>query len=488
MKELGQRLLARPGAAVALLCLVQIVAWTLAPSLSHDAPPLDVAEGYMWGPERVIATYKHPALPSVLLEASRRLTGAVGWPAYLLSQLAIAATFACVYLLGRDVLGPARALAGTLLLTAVFYFSWPTPEFNHNVAQMPAWAAIALLLWRAIERGGLLWWLALGIAAAAGMYAKLSTGLFLAVCGLWVLYDTEARRSIWTIGPWLALAVFAALLVPVANWLAANDFLLLTYAAERGAVFGRFALFFIVEQALALAGLGVVLALGGLAIRPMLPTGARERRFAVYLAMLTVLPILATVLSSLVSGIGVKGMWGAPMLSLVGLLAVVLAGDRLDARARGRIGAAAAILVSLLPVAYALSMTLAPVVSKPRRQNWPQAEIASRMRAVWREATGKPLTIVAGDPTNWVPGMIGVAGGPMPSLFTNGDMRLSPWVTEDRLAREGALVAWQELGTGPPAVLKPLIGGRPIATEHFAWPRKPGAAPLVIGYVILAPR
>ena len=94
----------------------------------------------MWGREWVIATYKHPALPSWVLEATRILTGAVGWPAYLVSQLFVAATFLFVYLLGCDLMGRQRAAAGTLLLTGIVYYSWPTPEFNHNVAQTPFWA------------------------------------------------------------------------------------------------------------------------------------------------------------------------------------------------------------------------------------------------------------------------------------------------------------------------------------------------------------
>jgi hypothetical protein len=52
--------LQNPDTLVGLLVAGQIVAWTLAPSLTHLVPPLDVVEGYMWGREWVIATYKHP--------------------------------------------------------------------------------------------------------------------------------------------------------------------------------------------------------------------------------------------------------------------------------------------------------------------------------------------------------------------------------------------------------------------------------------------
>src|ERR1700674_982348 len=157
-----------PTMLVALMATCQIVAWTLAPALTQIGLPLDVVEGYMWGREWVIATYKHPAMPSWVLEMTRIATGAIVWPAYLVSQPLVAAPFVFVYLLGRDLLGPRRAAAGTLLLTGIAFYAWPTTEFNHNVAQMPFWAALPWALWRAVERKSITWW-ALAGALAAGV-------------------------------------------------------------------------------------------------------------------------------------------------------------------------------------------------------------------------------------------------------------------------------------------------------------------------------
>jgi hypothetical protein len=80
-----------PGALVTAAAALQVVVWTITPAIINSAPALDVIEGYMWGREWVLPTYKHPAMPSWVLEASRLLSGgAIGWPAYLASQLFIA--------------------------------------------------------------------------------------------------------------------------------------------------------------------------------------------------------------------------------------------------------------------------------------------------------------------------------------------------------------------------------------------------------------
>src|SRR3954471_2947721 len=125
-------LLRHPWGLLSLLCLVQILCWTMVPTLIDPAPPGDVVEGFMWGREWVLLTYKHPQLPGWLLETSHLLTGSFRWPQYLVAQLTISATFILVYLLARDTLGRDKALAAVLLMPSIYFFGWPTPQFNHD--------------------------------------------------------------------------------------------------------------------------------------------------------------------------------------------------------------------------------------------------------------------------------------------------------------------------------------------------------------------
>ena len=492
------QVLHNPPALVALLCVGQITVWTLAPTLTHRAPPLDVVEGYMWGREWVIATYKHPALPSWVLETTRILTGAVGWPAYLASQLFIAATFVFAYLLGRDMMGPRRAAAGTLLLTGIAFYAWPTPEFNHNVAETPFWAALPWALWHAVERRRIGWWALAGLLAAGGLYAKLTTALLIATLAAWMLWDGRARQCLATPGAWMGLAVFLIFVAPLAFWLVTHDFLPLKYAAERAGQSSVGGIpVFVLSVALNLVGVLAMLAFAGLVwpwrrfpagkatIEP--PPAPVAPRALTYLVVLTCGPVAITIVAGLITSSNLKSAWGSSMFNLAGLLAVALTNDRFDNAALRRIAAAAAFALIVVPVAYAIILAAGPWrAGAPVRVTWPQAAISKRLAAVWTRETGKPLRIVGGD--DWIAGLVGITAKDRPSILNRGNLEYSPWITPDRIAREGMLIVWDDASWRVPPQLQHLMAGARTGEEWFHWRKKEGTGDLVIGYAIVPPR
>lgn len=496
MTRTANRLL-EPKTLIALLVLGQMVAWTLAPAISHISPPLDVVESYMWGREWVVATYKHPSMPGWALEASYLLTGAYGWPAYVVSQLFIAASFIFVFLLGRDLMGPERAAAGTLLLTGIVYYAWWTPELKHNIAETPYWAGLPWLLWRAVERRSVAWWALAGAFAGIGMYARLTVGLLMVTAAVWMLLDRRARQSLATPGPWIGLAVFAVLCIPLARWLIASDLLPLAYASRRSANApnaGRF----ILQTLLNLSGVVVMLAVAGLLapLRRGCATGESlgttrtpaEQRALLLLLIFTFVPIGLAITGALITGGGLKTGWGNSLVNFVGLLAILLLSNRFTRDSLKAIAAMAAVWLIVVPTAYALVIGIGPhFKGMAGRVHWPQAEIAERMSAVWARETGRPLRIVTGD--SWVAGLVGLTAKDGPSILDHGDLKLSPWITPARIDAEGMLVVWDARSKDdPPEVLKPALASRAIKEETFAWPRSKGRPPLVIRYAVIPPK
>ena len=488
-----------PTQLVLLFGAAQIVLWTLAPALTHTAPPIDVAEGYLWGREWVIATYKHPALPSWFLESSRLLTGTTGWPAYLTSQLFIAATFGLVFALGCDVMGRERAAAGTLLLAGVTYYMWPTPEFNHNIASAPFWAGVVLMLWRAVESGRGQWWVLLGSFAAASLYAKLSAAFLLVPVAAWILLDTRARAGLATPGPWLGLAVFAILVVPLALWLVQHDLSPLRYAAQRSLGLPAYQLpLFLLDTAANLVPVVVMLIIakmlgpwGGDSLergRWQAIHGAISTRAKHFLLLLTLGPFVLAVFVALLSRAGLKTAWGSSMFNTVGLLAIAMTAERYTPNALRRIALSAASLLVMVPLGYAIVVRFD--AHRPSgsslRVNWPQRSIAERLGDVWARNSNQPLRIVAGNP--WLAALVALSHKDAPSILTNGDLTLSPWISGNRIEREGLLAVWDAGNKVIPPALLPLIESARMGEEKFALGGGEGGREVLIGYAVVPPK
>ena len=480
--SLWSGLLRHPWHLLALLCLVQISCWTLVPALVDPAPPGDVVEGFMWGREWVLLTYKHPQLPGWLLESSHLLTGSFRWPQYLLAQVTISSTFVLVYLLARDMLGQNRALAAVLLMPSVYFFGWPTPQFNHDYAQMPFWAAICWLLWRTGRGGGPGWWLALGLVSGVGLYAKFSTGLLLVFGALWLLSDARARSRLATPWPWLGLAIFLAVAAPLAIALYRLDFLPLTYFADRDAwvTEHRARLYYIGVQLAGLSGFLLVLAISGLLRRSPAPEIPVERRTLVYLLWMGLGPAILVMAASLITGTGEA--WGAPMYNLVGVVVLALVGHRLGTFEMRRLAICAFICIVTMSGAYAaIRWTDCNVRGRMDAVCWPAQPISDEAEAVWHAAAPGRLDIVGGD-TNLAM-LAGLDAYDKPSIFTDLNMRFAPWITRQRLLDHGMLMVWS--GHGVPPRLRAWLGNVPVKTVLFNWSRE--APPVPISFAAIPP-
>ncbi len=471
-----------PAKLVLLIVAIKAVAWTLAPALTHLAVPLDVAEAYGSGRAWVLATDKHPNLPGLILETLRLATGATRWPAYAISQLFVAGTFLAVFVLGRDMLGSERSATGTLLLSGIAFYAWPTVEFNHNIAQILLWALVPLAAWRAVEQGKLHWWLLLGALAGLSLYAKLSSLLLLAAIAGWILWDGTARRRLATPGPWLAAGLFAVLAAPLASWLVSHNGEPFAYMADRMAQQPSLAPFF-GGLALNIGGLIALLGLIGL-LRPLLqPAQADDRpdRAVVFLSVTTLVPLLLAVAYALVARSGLKSAWSSSMFNYLGVLAVALAGRHVTRQHLDKAAVAALGLALLVPLGYAGVVLAGPTRNGiPMRVNWPQAEIAKRFVEVWDRETGLPLRVVGGGP--WAADLIAMDAPGVPAVFS----RSIRGASEETIAQTGILLVWDARKEVPPMV-QTIAGDREIRSERFAQKRGRRAEEIVVNYVVVPP-
>ena len=476
---------------IAALALGHVVIWTLVPSLVHLGLPIDTLEGYVVGRHWLIGDHKHPSLPWWLVEASRIVTGTVGWPAYLISGLCIAATYGLVFAVGRRLLDTERAVAGVLPLSGILYFSWVTPEFNHNVLQMPLWVAIILCTLRVRSTGDATAWMWLGAISAIGLYAKLSTAILLATVAMFLLADRACRRQLATPGPWLGLAVFALIVFPIAQWLLRTEFAAFDYASYRATGSSSSVALFLLKQVAASAGFYalVVFAASGRGWRQRIDWPRwRQRDWSALeiIAFFHFAPLILAVIAAHLSGSGLKGSWATPMLSLSGMLVVALAPRLVDARAIRRLAMGAAACLTLIPATYAVSITHWDLLSqRPPRVAWPQREVAQRLESIWREKTGKPLRHVIGDV--WHAGMVATYGAERAVTIVDGLLAYVASVTVSDLERDGALLVYGPGAAYPPHELRWLVGERVDGLEQIAIRGSERGVDGLVWYTIIAP-
>jgi 4-amino-4-deoxy-L-arabinose transferase-like glycosyltransferase len=445
---------ATPWRAIATLIVAQFVFLALLPFLVSSAPPLDVVEGLVWGREWLLGTHKLPPLPAWLIEISLHLTGSPILGPYLLSQICVALTYFSVFATGRRLTTNNNALAGTLLATGIVYFTWTTPEFNHNVIQMPIWMA-AFLLFTMIREDARrpLPWLLLGALAGLGIYAKYSVVVLYAVLGLWLLLEGRMRRALLTPWPWAAGLLALAIAAPHVQWLVANHFAPLDYVRARSANDGSIlpVLKWMLAQAVYHLPIVVLLLIAGRRTFLALPRRADGRSTLAYVAFLALAPAIATALLALVSGSRLQDMWGMPMFALSGLLVVLLLDrDWSEALVR-RLWVGAICVVIVVGTGFTLNIVVSRAIDQPIRNAWPMAEIATKAQAAWTGQTQAQLKIVSGD--KWLAGLVAAGTPERPHVLYDGLPANAPWLDDESLRIDGVLYVWR--GEEPPSYLIP---------------------------------
>lgn len=478
-----------PSTVLIVFIGAQILIWTAIPRLFAISLPLDVvSDGLSWGHEWQWGYFKHPPLPSWAVETFFDGLGDTG--PFLLSQLAVGATYTLVFLLGREMIPARAALIATLLLAGVYYFSIPTPEFNHNVAQMPVWAWATYAYYKALQTGRLRFWAMLGLAAGIAVLTKYAAAVLFLAMFAYIISTRKTLAFLATPGPYVAFAVLLVVIAPHLVWLAQNHFLTFAYAEARAGhaegVLARVAgpvKFFLSQLAAILPCLVVGFAIGLARPGRLSSFGDEIFRFLVFLGAG---PVLITLLLSLATGFGLRDMWGAPMWNLTGLLLVYATPSRWPLVSATNLYAWVAALFVIMPVAYVISTSIAPEWrGKPSRTEWPDRAMAATFSAAWAADTHRPLKIIAAD--GWLGGLIAMRLSPRPSILIDGDFRHAPWIDGMRLRREGALVVWQAHGTDSPPPELDLPGMKRMGVKMFSWPRAPAVKPLRVGWAVLAP-
>jgi len=486
---------AHAGRAFAAFLALHAAVWTALPTLLYPNLPLDLIEALIYGREWQLGYDKLPPLPWWLVEIVYRLVGH-DFAYYLLTQISVAAALGLVWMAARPLAGPLGALVSVLIIDGLHYLNFTAAKFNHDVIQLPFWALAGFAFHRALRGRQNTDWLLLGLAVGLSLWAKYFVLVLAIPLALFVLIDRDARQTLATPGPYIAIAAALVTMTPHLVWLVQNDFLPFGYAEHRalpsrGLIdhvwhplqFAIGQLFFLVPSML------IALPLFYPRTRANEPPAvtnadAFDRRIVTWLAFGPMATVLAL---SALSGRGTVAMWGYPLWLFLGLWIVLYAGRILDVMRFGRVLLVWAIVFACLVLTFFANYAVLPQFDhRYRAVFFPGADLGREISQRYRAVTGKPVVYVIG--TMWDGGNVAHYAPEHPRVLIDGNPARAPWIDLADLRVRGAVVVWT---AGDLRVMPPEL--RTIAADAAVQPPfllhfRRGDASLDVGWAILLPK
>jgi len=439
----------RPAQLFWALAVLHLAIWTIVPALTCPNAPLDVIEGYAWGREWLLGTYKHPPMQSWWLQILALATDRAPWVHFLASQIAIITAFWAVWQTGRLMLSETAALVGVMLLEGILYYNFTSIEFNPNVLQLPFWALAGLFFYRGVRKNKIQDWFLLGVWSAGGLYTKYSTMLLLLGFIALMITEPTARKRLKSVGPYLALVTTVLLFLPHIFWLVNHDFLPFTYMLHRMQpdVQLRSIPSYIISPVLLISGQLLALIPVVLLFLVFYGRSAKsdEKRLdhfdRAFLNTATFGPLIVTFILSVIFAFRIRDMWGTPFWNFIGLWAVARFRPSFSAEALTRFVYAWTVIFVAAILLFAGSNILYPYIEqKTARIHFPGKSLATYVTDVWHDKYHAPLRFVVGD--TWPAGNVAYYAAERPHVFIFGDKTISPWIKSGDFEKYGGVVVW----------------------------------------------
>ena len=441
--------------------LSQAALWTLLPSLFYSAPPGELPIVLAIGHEFQLGSDRGPPLAFWLAEVAYRVGGMTG--VYLLSQLCVVATLAGIFALGRATVGTGQAVLAVLLMVGVAVMSVPTPEFGPAILAMPIWTLVLLHFWRAIGEGRSEYWIALAVSMGLLLLTTSLGALFFVLVAVFAAVSPQGRAAFRSVDPWLCTFVALLVAAPYLAWLVQAEDIWKPALARlhnvdlrtTGIAWAR------VLWNLSVAHAGI-LVFAVLASPWRLPRGVRMptvNRFAMQplaksmIYFFAIVPVFAATLAMVLFDQPHTLAHVGPLVVCSGLVVMVIAGNQIPLARQRMLSMAWVGLLAGPPLVLAVALVLLPwTLAVDFKVLYPADEIGRFFSETFERRTGKPLTIVTGDPE--VASLIALYPGTRPSLLMGAPVR-SRWVTVADARVNGAVIVWLATdtpGTPPPAI------------------------------------
>ena len=402
----------------------------------------DTAEIAMWSQLGwPVGLPKHPPLLPWLFRALSYVTPLNWISLSLLASANIVLGAWAVWRIARDYLDEERAALALALYALAPTGTFMALKLNHNAILVSLWPLTMLAFSRCLRaestRASMVWGIAFGIMAACAMLAKYYSGVLLACCFAASLVSPNRNRFYAHPGGYLAVATFIACMTPHAAWFVSHDASTLSYALQEGEPES-----YPVARFVFLAPVGLLLPSAALwLLRRSQPLSANAlqrspaniaQRFP-ELWVLTLGPYALT--TALIAVFHLRGAssWALPDFALAPILMAALAPPLTGlTRARGR-----SVMIALLALVATAGplVTLTSFVLGDANTVEPRVEVALAAAKIAERTTGRPPSIVTGDPQSANAAALALPSHP--TVMSNFSLGSAPWITPANISTTG---------------------------------------------------
>ena len=387
-----------------IFVIAHLIFWTMIPSITNHNLPLDTIEALAWGSNLDWGFSKHPPMSAFFSEVFYQIFGPQDWAYYLLSQIFVIISFYYVFKFSHEIFNnKLLGLISVLLIEAIYFYNFTTPEFNVNVCQLPFWSLTVYYSWK-IYSGKEIKFLdcfLVGLFAAFGFLSKyLFIYLLVSIDLLFIYLIFLKKERKFDFKYLITIEVFLVVLVPHFIWLYNNDFITITYGLARTGLDQssfldhiKFPTIFLLKQ------LGILipfLILSWLLVKKIKLNLNYKDKKLLFLLAINILPIVLMFLTSLITGSKIRTMWMTPFYLFFGSLFVYLFQAQINIKKLKPFVIGFVFFFFLSPGLYAYIS----ISKEDKRTDYMGKEIAVKTQYAWDQQFDSKINVVLGDEWN----------------------------------------------------------------------------------------
>ena len=383
-----------------IFVLSHLLIWTVVPTITNKNLPLDVIEALAWGSNLDWGFNKHPPGSAFFPEIFFQIFGAQDWAYYFLSSLFVVISFYFVFKVADEILSSKLlSLFSVLILEAIYFYNFTTPEFNVNVCQLPFWSLVIYFSWKiySSKEIKLSDCFFIGLFSAIGFLSKYLFVYLLASIFLLFMYLILIKKDRkFDFKYFITLEVFVILLIPHFIWLYGNDFITILYGLKRTglepSLINHFEqpILFLFKQIGTLLPFFFLIWL--LVKKIQFKFNVKDKKL-LFLLVINLLPIFLILITSAIMGSKIRTMWMTPFYLYFGVLFIYILKSQINIKKTKSFLSGFLFLFFLSPTIY----SYVSISQTDKRTDYPGKEIASKVQLIWSKDFNGEIQFVTGD-------------------------------------------------------------------------------------------